>query len=66
MTTRLSVAHPHVSTMMPEGTKWLRPDPAESPERSRRERELARLLLAKARWKRGLARLEGRSPIASR
>jgi hypothetical protein len=35
-------------------------DRAEVPIRSGRERELARLLLAKARWKRQLRRLEAR------
>jgi hypothetical protein len=38
----------------------LRLDQAEVPIRSRRGRELARLLLAKARWKRQLKRLEAR------
>ncbi|WP_435012012.1 hypothetical protein P12x_006136 (plasmid) [Tundrisphaera lichenicola] len=63
MTTPLSVARPDVSAMLPEGTRWLRPDTAESPAISRREREMARMLLAKVRWRRTLARLEKASDV---
>jgi hypothetical protein len=60
MTTSRPATPDDAPAIRPDRVRRLRFDPAEVTIRSRRERELARLSLAKARWIRELVRLEGR------